>query len=62
MMLKESPDGLTGTCVYKPHLFSERTIDRLLHDFQSVLECMTIRPDQPISGIRVSPNEQTSHA
>jgi non-ribosomal peptide synthetase component F len=62
MMLKESPDGLAGTCVYKPHLFSERAIDRLIQDFQKVLECMTIQPDRPISEIRVSPNEQISHA
>ena len=30
--------GLVGTCVYKPHLFGARTIDRLLRDFQEVLE------------------------
>ena len=34
LMLSESSHGLVGTCVYKPHLFGARTIDRLLRDFQ----------------------------
>lgn len=60
LMLRESPHGLEGTCVYKPHLFQAATIDRLLRDFQEVLERMIARPEQPISAIRVSLNEQTS--
>jgi hypothetical protein len=59
-MLREGSRGLAGTCVYKPHLFRARTIDRLLRDFQEVLERMTIQPERPISEIRVSLNEQTS--
>jgi acyl-CoA synthetase (AMP-forming)/AMP-acid ligase II len=61
LMLRESPYGLAGTCVYKPHLFQAGTIDRLLRDFQEVLDRMTAQPDQPISAIRVSLNEQTSN-
>jgi non-ribosomal peptide synthetase component F len=61
LMLRESPQGLAGTCVYKPHLFQADTIDRLLRDFQEVLERMTAQPEQPISVIRVSLNEQTSN-
>jgi hypothetical protein len=60
LMLRESPRGLLGTCVYKPHLFHARTIDRLLGDFEEVLERMTTQPERPISAIRVSLNEPTS--
>ena len=62
LMLRESPHGLVGTCVYKPHLFQAATIDRLLRDFQEVLERMTAQPEQPISAIRVSLNEQRSNS
>jgi hypothetical protein len=58
-MLRESPQGLAGTCVYKPHRLQAETIDRLLRDFREVLERMTTQPEQPISAIRVSLNEQT---
>jgi non-ribosomal peptide synthetase component F len=54
LMLRESPNGLAGTCVYKPHLFSARTIDRLLRDFEVVLERVVTHPARPISTIRVS--------
>jgi acyl carrier protein len=54
LMLREDPQGLIGTCVYKPALFSARTIDRLLRDFQKVLEQMVAQPDRPIAAIRVS--------
>ena len=60
-MLRESPHGLAGTCVYKPHLFQAATIDRLLRDFQEVLERMTEQPEQPVSAIGVSLNKQTSN-
>jgi acyl-CoA synthetase (AMP-forming)/AMP-acid ligase II len=61
LMLRESPHGLAGTCVYKPHLFQAATIDRLLRDFQEVLARMTAQPEQPISAICVSLNEQASN-
>jgi acyl-CoA synthetase (AMP-forming)/AMP-acid ligase II len=60
LMLRQSPHGLAGTCVYKPHLFGARTIDRLLRDFQEVLERMTTQPERPISEIRVSLKEPRS--
>jgi hypothetical protein len=56
VMLSEGHEGLTGTCAYKPHLFTARTIDRLLRDFEVVLEQMVTRPARPISTIRVSLN------
>jgi non-ribosomal peptide synthetase component F len=54
LMLRESSDGLGGCCVYKPHLFGKRIIDRLLRDFQEVLEHMVSQPERPISEISVS--------
>jgi acyl-CoA synthetase (AMP-forming)/AMP-acid ligase II len=55
-MLHESERGLAGRCFYKPHLFSVRTIGRLLRDFEEVLEQMVAQPEQPISTIRISRN------
>ena len=52
LMLRESGDGLWGICVYKPHLFSVKAIDRLLRDFQKVVEQMLARPERPLSAIR----------
>jgi acyl-CoA synthetase (AMP-forming)/AMP-acid ligase II len=57
LMLRESAQGLVGTCVYKPHLFGARAVDRLLRDFQEVLEQMVRQPERPISTIRISLNE-----
>jgi acyl-CoA synthetase (AMP-forming)/AMP-acid ligase II len=55
-MLHESAHGLAGHCVYKPHLFSARAINRLLRDFEGVLEQMVAQPERPISTIRMSRN------
>jgi non-ribosomal peptide synthetase component F len=55
-MLHETAQGLRGDCVYKPHLFGTRTIDRLLRDFEGVLEQMMAQPERPISTIRISRN------
>jgi hypothetical protein len=52
LMLRASSQGLVGTCAYKPHCFPDSAIDRLLRDFQEVLEYIISRPDQPISQIR----------
>jgi acyl-CoA synthetase (AMP-forming)/AMP-acid ligase II len=60
LMLHEGAHGLRGTCVYKPHLFSTRKIDRLLRDFQEVLDQMVTQSERPISAIRVSPNRGRS--
>jgi hypothetical protein len=54
LMLRASSHGLMGTCVYKPHFFHADAIDRWLCEFQEVLEYIVSRPDQPISGVRVS--------
>ena len=59
VMLRETPNGLVGTCAYKPHLFTAKRIDRLLRDFEDVLEQMATRPTRPISTIRVSRNSRS---
>jgi len=61
LMLHENRHGLEGSCVYKPHLFSASTINRLLRDFQEVLEHMVTEPNRPISAIRVSMSEKRSN-
>jgi acyl-CoA synthetase (AMP-forming)/AMP-acid ligase II/acyl carrier protein len=53
LILEEGADGLVGTCVYKPKLFSAKVIDRLLKDYQKVLEHMVAHPQRPISKIPV---------
>jgi acyl-CoA synthetase (AMP-forming)/AMP-acid ligase II/acyl carrier protein len=54
LMFKERNNGLVATCVYKPHIFSASTIDRLLRDFEEVLTRMVTEPSRPISNIRVT--------
>jgi acyl-CoA synthetase (AMP-forming)/AMP-acid ligase II len=61
LMLRESTDGLTGSCIYKPHLFDAMTIDQLLRDFKEVLQQMVTQPERPISAIRVSLSEKPSN-
>jgi non-ribosomal peptide synthetase component F len=60
LMLRESPHGLVGCCVYKPHLFRATAIDRLLRGFRKVLERMLTQPERPMSTIPISGNEKLS--
>ena len=54
LALRESADGLVGACIYKPHLFGARSIDRLLRDFRNVLENMVAQPERAITSGRVA--------
>jgi hypothetical protein len=54
LSLRETALGLMGSCIYKPHLFGSKWIDRLLADFQKVLEQMASEPERRISTIRFS--------
>ena len=54
LALRESTDGLVGSCVYKPHLFGAKAIDRLLRGFRDVLEQMVTQPERPISAMNIS--------
>ncbi len=62
LILRETAQGLVGTCIYKPALFGVRTIDRLLRDFRKVLEEMVAQPERPISAIRLlRPKQRGAH-
>jgi acyl-CoA synthetase (AMP-forming)/AMP-acid ligase II len=54
LALCERPLGLAGTCIYKPHLFGAKAIDRLLRDFENIVEQFVTQPEIPISAIDVS--------
>jgi acyl-CoA synthetase (AMP-forming)/AMP-acid ligase II len=54
LVLRETAQGLVGSCIYKPHLFGAKWIDRLLADFQGILEQMASEPERRISTIRFS--------
>jgi amino acid adenylation domain-containing protein len=51
LMLRETSQGLTGSCIYKTALFEATTIKRLLRDFQEVLEHLVAQPEQQLSTI-----------
>ena len=53
LALVETTNGLVGTCIYKPHLFSAESIDRLLRDFERAVEQLVTQPERPISTIRL---------
>jgi non-ribosomal peptide synthetase component F len=52
LTLRESPQGVTGTCLYKTDLFDASTISRMLDDFQHVLACLSTQPEQPLATFR----------
>jgi acyl-CoA synthetase (AMP-forming)/AMP-acid ligase II len=52
--LRETAQGLVGSCIYKPHLFGAKAIDRLLADFKKILEQMVSEPERRISTIRIA--------
>jgi non-ribosomal peptide synthetase component F len=52
LILRERPQGLTGTCVYKTDLFATLTISRMLDDFQYVLTCLSAKPEQVLATFR----------
>ena len=54
LVLRETARGLVGSCIYQPHLFSSKWIDRLLADFRKILEQMASEPERRISTIRFS--------
>lgn len=51
-MIRSGPEGLLLSCIYKTDLFDAERIDRLLEDFQLVLEHLVRRPEQPLSTFR----------
>jgi hypothetical protein len=58
VVLRETAQGLMGSCIYKPHLFGAKSIDRLLADFKKILEWMVSEPERRIAKIRISRNSK----
>jgi acyl-CoA synthetase (AMP-forming)/AMP-acid ligase II len=58
LVLRESSEGLVGSCIYKPHLFSTKSIDRLFRDYREVLELMVKQPQRHISAVPIAINNQ----
>jgi non-ribosomal peptide synthetase component F len=48
-MLRERPQGLTVTCLYKTDLFEVATISQMLDDFQYVLACLSAQPEHVLA-------------
>jgi len=49
LLLKERPDGITGSCSYKPDLFKRGTVSRWTKDFISILDKAVANPEVPIA-------------
>jgi hypothetical protein len=62
LALRERPQGLTGTCLYKTDLFDVATIGRMLDDFQDVLACLSAQPEQPLATFRSLRSTRGGHA
>jgi len=52
LLLRERPEGLIVSAIYKESLFVDTTIQRLLADFQHVLECLVAEPERRLSSFR----------
>jgi amino acid adenylation domain-containing protein len=52
LILRERPQGLIVTYLYKTDLFDAATISRMLNDFQYVLTCLSAWPEQALATFR----------
>jgi non-ribosomal peptide synthetase component F len=52
LVLNETPQGVAGRCLYKPHLFNAATIMQMFGDFQQILERLRSEPEQRLSTLR----------
>jgi hypothetical protein len=52
LLLRERPQGLSVSCIYKIDLFEAATIDWMLRGFQRVLERIIAQPEQQLSMFR----------
>ncbi len=58
LTLREGSEGLVGSCIYKPHLFNTKSIDRLFRDYREVLELMVKQPQRQISAMSIAIRNQ----
>src|SRR5262249_13120066 len=49
MGLRDNPQGLNCVCIYKPQLFDNARVSRLMRDFRYVLERIVVQPQQLLS-------------
>jgi hypothetical protein len=49
LTLRERPQGLTGSCLYKTELFDASTIRRMLDDFQKMLSLLSVQVEQDLA-------------
>ncbi len=47
IMLKETPDGVIGSCAYRRDCFSQQVVDQLLADYRQMLRHMIETPETP---------------
>jgi amino acid adenylation domain-containing protein len=52
-MLKETPDGVIGSCAYRQDCFSKPVIEQLLTEYRQILVQMVERPETPIKSLIV---------
>ena len=52
LMLRERPEGIAGTCIYKKDRFEPATVQGMVEDFERVLERLVEEPDCPLSAVR----------
>ena len=50
--IRESPQGLEGSCTYQTALFDAPTITRLLEDYRQVLERLIAQPELHLASLR----------
>ncbi len=51
LSLQETSAGIEGALIYKTDLFDASTIERMVENFQTLLECIVTNPDQPLAGL-----------
>jgi hypothetical protein len=51
-MVRDRPEGLAVSCIYKADLFDAATIEDMLVEFQNVLDGLIVQPEQPLSTFR----------
>jgi non-ribosomal peptide synthetase component F len=49
----DRPGSMIGRVQYNPDMFEEMTINRMLQDFQSLLETVCARPDKPLNELNL---------
>jgi non-ribosomal peptide synthetase component F/acyl carrier protein len=54
LVLRDGPQGLAVSCIYRTALFDAVSVRRLLGEFQQVLACFVAQPEQPLATLRAA--------